>query len=317
MQSTTSSKFEGIATALSAISHLGDSTGGTTSIFRREKVCVNGRVIEVPILSGNSFRGLLRDRGMAYMLRELGNPELSPPAFHFLTSGGALTKDAGRGLDIGQARRLRSLIPLVGVFGGACGRQILEGKLQVGKWDPVCREMVSFLPERYRSLPETAISIYDLTDVHSFTRTDDAKSERWQATLPTPQRTLLEAPKVKKAKDGTEIAEKPGVAQQMRYSQEVLIAGTKFYTWIQLNDVTDLEYEAFASALVEWSKAPFVGGQSRHGCGLVELTFDNWYSVSPLAHADTTGIGRPIGTAYSEHLHANKDEILAALREIA
>lgn len=315
MQPTTSSKFEGIATALSAVSHLGDSLGGTTSIFRREKVCADGRVIEVPILSGNAFRGLLRDRGMAYMLRELGNPELSPPAFHFLTSGGALTKDAGRGLDIGQARRLRSLIPLVGVFGGACGRQILEGKLQVGKWYPVCREMVSFLPEQYRDLPEAAISMYDMTDVQSFTRTDDAKSERWQAVLPAPQRTLLEAPKVKTAKDGTEIADKPGVAQQMRYSQEVLIAGTKFYCWLQLNDVTDLEYEAFASSLVEWSKAPFVGGQSRHGCGLVELTFDNWISVSPLAHAEA-GIARPLGTLYHDHLHANKADILAALGEI-
>jgi CRISPR type IV-associated protein Csf2 len=313
---TSDIRFEGIATALSAISHLGDSAGGTTAVFRREKVFADGRVIEAPILSGNGFRGLLRDRGMAYMLRELGNPTLSPAAFHFLTSGGALTKDSGRGLDIGQARRLRELIPLVGVLGGACGRQILEGKLQVGKWYPVCRELRVFLPEQYRDMPEAEVSLYDLTDVHSFTRTDDAKSERWQKVLPAPERTLLEAPKVRTAKDGTEIAEKPGVAQQMRYSQEVLIAGTKFYVWLQLQDVTDLEYEAFASALVEWSKAPFIGGQSRHGCGLVELNFDNWISVSPLAHT-AAGVARPLGTAYHDHLHSQREAILSALGEIA
>lgn len=318
MQATSSYRFEGIAKALSAISHLGDSTGGTTAIFRREKVLSNERVIEVPILSGNAFRGLLRDKGMRYMLRELGDPELSPPAFHFLTSGGALTKDNGRGLDIGQARKLRQLIPLVGVFGGACGRQILEGKLQVGKWYPVCAELHDFLPLSYQRLPEAEISIYEMTDLHSFTRTDDAKSERWQALLPQAQRQLLEAPKVKTGKDGSEVAEKPGVAQQMRYSQEVLVAGTKFFCWLQLQDVTDLEYEAFASALVEWSKVPFIGGQSRHGCGEVELRFDNWMSISPLARADDSqAVGLPLGHAYTEHLHQQKDDILAALKEIA
>jgi CRISPR type IV-associated protein Csf2 len=316
MQTANSYKFEGIARALSAVSHLGDSAGGTTSIFRREKVLCGGRVLEMPIISGNAFRGQLRDHGMRFMLRELGDPELSPPAFHFLTSGGTLTKDSGRGLDIGQARRLRGLIPLVGVFGGACGRQILEGKLQVGKWYPVCAEMREFLPPHYRSLPESELSIYEMTDVHSFTRTDDAKSEKWQKHLPAPQRTLLEAPKVKVAKDGTEVAEKPGVAQQMRYSQEVLIAGTKFYCWIALQDVNDLEYEAFASALIEWSKAPFVGGQSRHGCGEVELKFDNWMSISPLVRADVQSVGMPLGQAYTEHLHTSRESILKALGEI-
>jgi len=316
MQSVSSYRFEGIARALSAISHMGDSAGGTVSVFRREKVLAGGRMIEVPILSGNAFRGLLRDKGMRFMLRELGEPELSPPAFHFLTSGGALTKDSGRGLDIGQARRLRQLIPLVGVFGGACGRQILEGKLQVGKWYPICAELVEFLPTHYQCLPEAALSIYEMTDLHSFTRTDDAKSEKWQKYLPAEQRTLLEAPKVKAAKDGTEIAEKPGTAQQMRYSQEVLVAGTKFSCWLQLQDVTDLEYEAFASALMEWSKAPFVGGQSRHGCGEIELKFDKWISVSPLARANSQEVSMPIGHAYTEHLHKSKDAILSALKEI-
>lgn len=316
-QPTSSYRFEGIATALSAISHLGDSAGGTTSIFRRERMLVNGRVQEIPIISGNAWRGQLRDCGIRFMLRELGEPTLSPAAFHFLTSGGALTKDAGRGLDIGQARRLRELIPLVGVLGGACGRQILEGKLQVGKWYPLCRETATFLPKQYQEMPECRTSVFEMTDLHSFTRMDDAKSEHWQKYLPPAERTLLEAPKTRTTKSGEEIAEKPGVAQQMRYSQEVLIAGVKFYCWLGLNDVTPLEFDAFASALVEWSKAPFVGGQSRHGCGLVELQFDNWMSVSPLARFEQgSAVGLPVGTAYVEHLHSQRESILSALKEI-
>lgn len=315
--STTSYRFEGIATALAALSHQGDSAGGTVSIFRREKMLVNGRVQDIPILSGNAWRGQLRDCGMRFMLRELGEPMLPPAAFDFLTSGGALTKDAGRGVDIGYARRLRELIPLVGIFGGACGRQILPGKLQVGKWYPICKETASFLPESYQQMPEARQSIFDLTDLHSFTRMDDKKNEHWQKYLPESERTLLEAPKTRKTKDGEEIAEKPGVAQQMRYSQEVLIAGTRFYCWLSLQDVTPLEFDAFASALLEWSKAPFVGGQSRHGCGLVELHFENWMSVSPLAKFDTASVGLPAGAAYLEHLRSQRDEILSTLKEMS
>jgi CRISPR type IV-associated protein Csf2 len=316
-QTVTSYHFSGVATALSAISHLGDSAGGTTSIFRRERMLVNGRVQDIPILSGNAWRGQLRDHGMRFMLRELGEPTLSPAAFDFLTSGGSLTKEAGRGVDIGYARRLRELIPLVGVFGGACGRQMLPGKLQVGKWYPICKELTRFLPDEYQDQAEARLSIFEMTDLHSFTRMDDKKNDHWQKYLPEPERALLELPATRKTKAGEEIAEKPGVAQQMRYSQEVLIAGTRFYCWLNLNDVTPLEFDAFASAMIEWSKTPFVGGQSRHGCGLVELHFDNWMSVSPLAKfEDAQAVGLPVGAAYVEHLHSQRDAILSTLKEI-
>lgn len=314
-QTVNSYKFEGVARALSAISHLGDSAGGTISVFRREKMLVDGRVMEIPVISGNAIRGLLRDRGMLFMLRELGDPVLSPAAFDFLTSGGALSKTAGRGLDIGQARRLRELIPLVGVFGGACGNQILPGKLQVGKWYPICKELLSYLPEQYRVMSEASLSIFDMTDLHSFTRTDDKKNDHMQKYLPEPQRALLEAPAVRVGKDGKDIAVKDA-AQQMRYTQEVLIAGVTFYCWIQLQDVTPLEKAAFASALYEWSKAPFIGGQSRHGLGLIDLDFAGWVEVRAQASFDSERFAINPAEEYAAHLAARKDDILAVLREI-
>ena len=311
-------KFEGIAHAISAVSHLGDSTGGTISVFRREKMLVDGRIMEIPVISGNSIRGLLRDRGMRFMLRALGDPVLSPGAFDFLTSGGALSKTAGRGIDIGFARRLRNLIPLVGIFGGACGNQIPPGKLQVGKWYPVCTEMRSKLPLAVRDLPEAALSVFDMTDLHSFTRTDDKKNDHMQKWLPAPERTLLEAPNVTKDKEGREVAKKEP-AQQMRYTQEVLIAGVKFSCWFLLQDVTPLEKAAFASALYEWSKAPFIGGQSRHGLGLIELDLSNWMQVMPLARfaeAESERFALSPAEEYEQHLTSAKADILAVLKEV-
>ena len=145
-------------TALTSISHIGESYGINAKLRREKVVQPDGSVEEVPIISGNSLRGILRDRGMLHMLRCLGygvDEEtgkvrgLSLAAFYFLFSGGALTKVSGRGLDVDQARCWRDLIPLVAIFGGAMGNQIMPGKVNVGKAIPICRETAHLIPERF------------------------------------------------------------------------------------------------------------------------------------------------------------------------
>src|SRR3990167_9316390 len=98
--------FEGVMTCLTSVSHIGDSHGVTAKLRREKFITPGGDVEEIPVISGNSLRGILRDRGMLHMLRTLGygvNEEtgevhgLSLAAFYFLFSGGALTKVTGRG----------------------------------------------------------------------------------------------------------------------------------------------------------------------------------------------------------------------------
>ena len=81
-------------TALSSISHNGGQSFGINSKLRREGfVQPDGSVEDVPVLSGNGLRGLLRDRGMLHMCRALGYgvndttgkvSGLSLAAFYFL-----------------------------------------------------------------------------------------------------------------------------------------------------------------------------------------------------------------------------------------
>src|SRR3990167_3880206 len=150
--------FEGCMTLLTSCSHIGD-THGVNAKLRREKVAQpDGTVEEVPIISGNSLRGILRDVGMLHMLRHLGygvNEEtgevqgLNLPAFYFLLSGGSLTSTGKLGIDIDEARKWRDLIPLVSIFGGAMGNQIMPGKLSIGKAIPICAETVHLIPPRF------------------------------------------------------------------------------------------------------------------------------------------------------------------------
>jgi CRISPR type IV-associated protein Csf2 len=315
--------FEGTMTAISSISHNGGQSFGVQSKLRREKFAQpDGSVEEIPVLSGNGLRGMLRDRGMAHMCRQLGFGEngagLTMPAFHFLFSGGALTSVGGKAINIAEARRMRELIPLVGVFGGALGNMILPGILKCGKAIPICAETVHLLPERFR--PAKPQSIWEYLQEEMYTRKDDAKNDRLRVHLNERTRMFMEAADVEAAKKAatvaTNVVEETGQAQQMRYFVETMVAGTQLYWKIVLDDATDLEFEAFLQCLLEFSKAPYVGGKSNVGLGEVALKFDNWIRIDSRADVVGTEVAMPLGKLYHEHLKTNADGIRETLNGV-
>lgn len=314
-------------TALSSIHHGGGGHIGISSKLRRERfVQPDGSVEEVPVISGNGLRGLLRDRGMYHMCRALGygvDEEsgqvngLSLAAYYFLFSGGALSTDAGRALDIDRARELRRMIPLVGLFGGAVGNMIIPGKIKVDKMIPICRETLHLLPEEYH-LANTP-SIWDCTQEEMYTRKDDEKNENLRALLAPPVRGLLdvEAAGKRKLPASAPQEEATGSKQQMMYYVETLAAGTSFAWSVILSDVTDAELEAFVIALSEFSRAPFVGAKSNVGLGKVALDFFGLFTVDSRLRGDTTALGIPAGEAYLRHLRDHGADIRELLGAFA
>lgn len=318
--------FEGRVTALTSISHIG-RTYGTHSKLRREKIVQpDGTVEEVPIISGNSMRGILRDRGMLHMLKALGygvNEEtgevrgLSLAAFYFLLSGGSLTSDASRGLNIKEARRWRDLIPLVSLFGGAMGNQIMPGKVKIGKMIPICAETVHLLPERF-SEPEPE-SIWGMLQEESYTRSDDEKNEKLRQLIKPDVRKLLEDKAAdEQEKRGTrQDIRGSGQKQQMRYHVETIAAGTEMFWDITLDDVSDLEFEAFCAALASFARFPYVGGKSGVGHGKVSVEFDDWTEINPRLAPQGKEISFKLGTLYQAHLEEHAEEIRELLNELS
>jgi CRISPR type IV-associated protein Csf2 len=310
--------FEGTMTGLTSISHIGD-THGVNAKLRREKIVQpDGTVEEVPVISGNSIRGILRDRGMLHMLRTLGYgveagevvTGLSLAAFYFLFSGGALTKTGSRGLDIDEARKWREAIPLVALFGGAMGNQIMPGKVKIGKAIPICAETLHLIPERF--VNGNIQSVWDMCQEEAYTRRDDEKNENLRQLIAPEVRGLLEAKAAagrKKAKEGDDVVEATGQKQQMRYYVETLAAGTKLFWGVTLDDVTDLEFEAFCVTLAEFSRFPYIGGKSGVGHGKVKVEFDDWIEIDP--HITPTGkeLSFSLGNLYADHLENRGDEI--------
>lgn len=302
-------------TALTSISHIGESHGINSKLRREKFILPDGTPTLVPIISGNAIRGLLRDLGMRYMLIHLGlgDSSISLPAYHFLFSGGSLTRGGGnKALDIDQARKLQTLIPLVGIFGGSVGNEIIPGRLRMGKIIPICAETLHLLPvDKVAAVPHK-LSIWEYLQEEAYTRRDDEKNPHLRGFITEKERLLLDVARVEKQqKRGTQddVDREVGQHQQMRYFIETYAAGTKFFWQIGLLSVTRIEFEAFLSCFLEFSKSPVIGGKGAVGHGQISIKAEKWFTVNPYVQAGEA-IDMPIGSHYHEFLDSNRDSIL-------
>lgn len=314
--------LEGMVTALSSIMHNGGQQNSTTSMLRREKfVQPSGKVCTIPVISGNSIRGILRDVGMYDMLQKLGYgieqregdekpivKGLPLSAFYFLFSGGALSSTGESGINIEKFRKMKELIPLIGVFGGASGNAIMPGKLKIGKMIPVAKETMHLLPKDLQNIH--AESIWEYCQTEMYTRRDDEKNDRVRNLIDESVRALIGS--------GTAKADitKASTAQQMMYNVETLAAGTQFYWSVTLEDATDVEWEAFVNTLLVFSKSPYIGGRSAVGHGKIAIKMDRWMEIDSRANLDGKEVGLPLLKAYFNHLEAKGEEIRELLNGI-
>lgn len=236
---------------LSPLSHIGE-TASTGSYFQTI-LTASGRV---PVITGNSIRGQLRDSMALHLLEQL-DTKVVKDTFNILFSGGNINgamKD-----DVEKAKNIRAHFPLVSLMGGGLGDMIMAGKLISSFAYPVCKE--TFEITRIDSL----LSWHSLIDEMEFTRTDDGKNDRLADYM-------TDAAEEKTAKAST----------QMRYSVQYMAAGTEFVQDFRfLDGVTNLEMGAFYAGLYKWFEIPKLGGMVAKGFGLFDAHMeDNSISVT-------------------------------------
>lgn len=259
----------GTFTVKSPVSHIGESIGTTAYLIQEPVIQPDGEVEEVFAYNGNAWRGQLRDTAAAYLLDAVGAPRISNDTFHLLFGGGKIGGE--QVVDLARARAYRQALPMLSILGGGVGNQIMPGKLRVGNSYPVCHEAAPVLRDTH---PITT-SYRSMTTEKSFSRKDDAKDERLSErylALPAPEQGQL-------ALDGEGEPKKKGkgdgeVADQMRMTVELLVAGVRLETWIDAIGVSEVELGCLVSAIHRWSRSPHIGGQGNKGHGLVDLRYD-------------------------------------------
>lgn len=259
-------KLFGYFTLRAPLSHIGASESTYAELVRWPVVYPDGTVIDLPVYSGNAWRGQLRDLAAVYLMRRLDNPTISLDAFHLLFSGGRIGGESSVNLE--QIRQVRRLLKIIELFGGGIGNQIVPGKMRVANSYPVCREAVRVLS----LTPEPAVHLADLLCEIEATRRDDSKDERYNGVVdglaePVEQLALTGGKtRGKTAHDGP--------AQQMRYTVQALAAGTVLETQIWLLDVDETALGCLVSALWQFSRSPHIGGKAGSGFGLTDLRYD-------------------------------------------
>jgi hypothetical protein len=275
--------------AQSSIVHREDYTAVGTdnfALFRREKI-INpaGQVMQVPIVSGSSFRGILRRIGEALTAGVLDYEDsaLPIPAAHLLTNGGRLAKSA-KPLTDEDERQLKTLLPQIAVFGGAASGRIMSGLLTVGKVLPEIAELAHLLPRPPRT--PTLPAVLGVAE-ESFSHLSDHRASTTQPP----------------SNDRDENSSPLG-----RFGVETLPAGTRLQTWVRLANATPAQAAFLRDVLDSFAAYGHLGGRIAAGHGQVTAAITATVQRGELPAASTN---------WAAELSAQRAEAVAALAQLS
>lgn len=244
-------------TAKTSISHNSFQQYGPFSAIRRESFIVNGKEIEIPIISGNSVRGQMRDIASQILLTKENNEviQVDNSLFHLLFSGGSLQKSEDKSFDVAKAKEIREKVGTISIFGGAIGNNIMPGKMQIGKLIPICQESKSLIPSNFFTEHELP-SMFDITQIETYARRDDTKKFK----------------KFLSENSESEEENSDEKSQQMMFNVETFKTGTQFFWKIVLSDFTDDEMTIFAKTLQQLTR---IGGNYAKNFGEIDIQLVN------------------------------------------
>lgn len=255
-------RWEGTAVAVSSVLQ-GAETLGTVTYLRRERFLLPDNTIEdIPVISGNSWRGILRRTVADLWWEAVGQPRMTMAVMHAIWAGGALAKSTGQPLTGLRAQELKAACLPVGIFGAAGGGRILDGCIQIGKMIPVCQETRHAIPEKY--VNDNLPSIWDLTQIEYYSKVPPTDMERIETN-------------------------EEGELLPMRFGIETFIPGTVFYTWLNLSWPTDEELSLMLEGLDCYFKNPRVGGMGRAGHGNLMFNLEASEDIKKFVPVDWRG----------------------------
>lgn len=233
-------KIKIIYTMTAPVSHIGQ-TASVGAYFNAIKTAWG----EMPVITGNSVRGILRDYGAQELLDTYG-VAVDKEVFNVLFSGGNISGATKN--DVGRAKFVRQHFPIVSLLGGGLGTMIMSGNVLSGFLYPICMES-----EELTHIP-SEVSWHDLMDEIEFTRMDDSKDD-----------------KKSKYCENAEAENTAKASTQMRISVQYMAPGTRFVQEITLlGSATEMEEAALYSAIARWFATPTLGGMRAKGFGFFD-----------------------------------------------
>ncbi len=243
-------RFSGVYEAQTPITHGSDEDFGMEQRLRTIEMAVrdDGDLYheDIPVISGNSLRGQLRDLLAEDFLNRLSDDddpvEVGDTLSNALWAGGSLERTNGPGkLNRRMLNGIREHIPPLSLLGTAISDQMLESRLNMGMLTPIATETEAFTGR------ESDHSVFEFVDETFYTRMDDRVGGR---------------------QDDED-------AQQMRYTVQILTPGTRFDHWMALEGADEVERACLGHAMELFAASPHVGGQKAVGHGEVSFEYED------------------------------------------
>lgn len=191
----------------------------------------------VPVISGNSIRGMLRRMVMYDFCKLADITNIEPSIYHQLFTGGTINDGTGFE-DIGRRFALINTCPMLGLFGSAVGNQTLQGELKVGQAKLKCTENNS-----------GTLSYHDCVEIIFATRLDSSKLE-----------------------NTINIEGEDKETHQMKYEYEVYAVGSQFDHSFACTSDNPLLISAFWRMLKLFKNEPYITAKGSVGHGEIDLS---------------------------------------------
>jgi hypothetical protein len=242
-----------------------EETLGNISKIKKMRVMVGGKPVPVPALSGNSFRGQLRDVLADRMFEVLSNNGQQHITFNnneiygAVYSGGALREESRLA---GTMHTLKDAVPMIRLMGAAFGNVMLPSKLAVTHIVPCAEETRSILASALSELGDGILSpVAEWPKAHDLIFNDGPLTRKDDRRDPARQRFVDLGPVPE---------DEHAQHQQMIYYVECIPSGTwllhQLYSKYSLDE---LELGCLFDGLTTWLGAPTLGGRSAAGYGQV------------------------------------------------
>lgn len=297
-----------------------EETIGNISKLKKIRVIYNGKPESVPALSGNSFRGQLRDILADQLCSSLSDNGVEPltftnnDAYGILYSGGALGE---KNTSPELIKTFQQHIPSIRLMGAAFGNVMLPSKLAATHIVPCAEQTRHIVQHMYDVFDPPLFSEEEawpkardlLFNDGPLTRKDDARDLTRQR-FANPGNVALAT--LASGDAGEEERQK---GQQMIYYVECIPPGTwlvqQLYSKLPLDQ---LELGCLFDGLTAFLDRPSIGGRSAAGYGQVRIairgTVDkenlSWPSKWPQNVIDAIQV-------YQDYLRNKQDDLLKAL----
>lgn len=206
---------------------------------KQETITFKKSFENIPFISGNSIRGIIRRLAMRDYCDRLGINSIDKDMYHQLFTGGNITSSTSYE-DIEKREQYIRLCPVIGLLGSAIGNMTIQGKMKVGALRPICTEHGN-----------GEISYWELIGREFGTRHDSSKTET-----------------------EIEIIGEHGTPDQMKYELEVFNTGTEFDGDFILTSFDPLYVSAFWHIVGLWKDFGYVGGNSARGYGKIGVNIE-------------------------------------------